>query len=108
MRIYLSGPMTGVRDQNRPLFHAEAKRLRELGYDVVSPAEICPDPKASWEACVRADIAQLVYCHGIAMLPDWERSRGARLEYHIATQLGMPVFIASEIAADRLMERIAA
>jgi hypothetical protein len=39
-KIYLSGPMTGLPDLNFPAFHAEAARLRALGYDVINPAEL--------------------------------------------------------------------
>ena len=72
-RIYIAGPMTGLPDLNFPAFHAEAARLRALGYEVSNPAEINPDPTAGWEACMRADIAELVKCDGVALLPGWER-----------------------------------
>lgn len=90
-RTYLAGPMTGLPDLNFPLFHAEAARLRQEGHQVINPAEINADPNMGWEACMRADIAQLVTCQAIALLPGWQDSRGATLEHHIATQLGMQV-----------------
>ncbi len=96
-RVYLAGPMTGYPDLNFPLFHAEAARLRSLGYEVVNPAEINADPAAEWHVCMRADIAHLVTCDGIALLPGWEKSRGATLELHIAQHLGMRVAPAQEI-----------
>lgn len=40
MRIYVSGPMTGVPDHNRPAFDAAAKRLREQGHFVINPVEL--------------------------------------------------------------------
>lgn len=89
MRIYIAGPMSGLPDLNFPAFHAAAAQLRASGYDAVNPAEINADPNAGWEDCMRADIAQLVTCKAIALLPGWEKSRGARLEAHIADQLGM-------------------
>jgi hypothetical protein len=89
VRLYLAGPMTGLPELNFPAFHAAAARLRESGYDVVNPAEINVDPSEGWAACLRKDIAQLVTCEGIALLPGWEKSRGARLEHRIATELGM-------------------
>lgn len=91
MRTYLAGPMTGYPELNFPLFHAEAKRLRDNGHDVVNPAEINVDPAKGWTECMRADIAELVKCEAIAMLPRWQQSRGAILEHHIATQLGLRV-----------------
>lgn len=96
-RLYLAGPMSGLPSLNFPAFHAAAAALRAKGHEVVNPAEINVDPSTGWEACMRADIAQLVTCDGIALLPGWERSRGATLEHHIATALGMkPIFLTAE------------
>lgn len=96
-RIYLAGPMSGLENLNFPTFHAETARLRALGYDVVNPAEINPDPLAQWRDCMRQDIKQLVDCDGIALLDGWEKSRGASLEHHIAQGLGLPVRMACHI-----------
>ena len=91
MKLYLAGPMTGIAELNFPLFHSEAARLRSLGHEVINPAEINADPAIEWSVCMRADIAQLVTCDGIAMLPGWSKSRGASLELYIAESLGMHV-----------------
>jgi nucleoside 2-deoxyribosyltransferase len=96
-RIYIAGPMSGHPELNFPAFHAEATRLRALGFDVVNPAEINADPNAGWHACMRDDIAQLVRCDGIARLPGWEASRGARIEVGLATSLEMHVVDAADI-----------
>lgn len=90
-RIYIAGPMTGVEGLNHAAFHAEAARLRDLGHEVVNPAEINPNPDAEWTECMRADIAQLVTCDAIALLPGWGNSRGARLEHYIANALDMTI-----------------
>lgn len=90
-RLYLAGPMTGYDDLNFPQFHHVAGQLRALGFDVVNPAEINVDPKSGWQDCMRADIQQLVTCRAIALLPNWQQSRGACLEHHIAQALGMHV-----------------
>lgn len=98
MRLYLAGPMSGLPELNFPAFHAATARLRKAGHDVVNPAEINADPAAGWNACMRQDIAQLVTCEAIAVLPGWERSRGARLEMHIAAELGMTVLFAADFS----------
>jgi hypothetical protein len=97
MKLYLAGPMSGYPDLNFPLFHAECTRLRGLGLEIINPAEINADPATGWQACMRLDIAELVKCDGIALLPDWHLSRGALLEHHIARSLDMHVFVAAEI-----------
>lgn len=40
MRIFISGPMTGLPDHNFPAFEAAAKRLRDDGHFVINPAEL--------------------------------------------------------------------
>ena len=93
-RIYIAGPMTGYAELNFPAFHAEAKALRVAGLEVINPAEINVDPNMGWAACMRADIAQLVTCDRIHLLPGWSNSKGASLEHHIASALGLLVTLA--------------
>jgi hypothetical protein len=93
-KIYIAGPMSGLPELNFPTFHAAAAVLREQGFTVINPAEINPDVGADWAECMRADIAQLVTCDTIYLLPGWEKSRGAKLEHHIADALGMTVSFA--------------
>jgi hypothetical protein len=93
-RVYIAGPMTGYVDLNFPAFHAEAAARRNAGLEVINPAEINVDPSNGWSACMRADIAQLVTCDRIHLLPGWSTSRGAALEYHIGRALGLLVTLA--------------
>ena len=89
-RIYIAGPMTGLPEFNYPAFHDAAAHLRALGYDVVSPAEINAElAHEGWLPCMRRDIAGLVRCDGIALLPGWNRSRGAQIEATLAISLGL-------------------
>ena len=93
-RVYIAGPMTGYPELNFPAFRAEATALRAVGLEVVNPAEINVDPSAGWSACMRADIAQLVTCDRIHLLPDWSCSKGASLEHQIGRALGLLVTLA--------------
>lgn len=90
-RTYISGPMTGLPAFNFPAFHAKAAELRALGLDVVNPAEHDEAPDLPWAAYLRKDIRLLMDCDAIHLLPGWSRSRGARLEHHIARELGFRV-----------------
>lgn len=89
--VYLSGPMTGIADFNKPAFNAEAKRLRELGYTVLNPAENAEPQNPTWENWMRLAVAQLVKCDTIAMLPGWTESRGAIIERNLAKDLGFNI-----------------
>ena len=98
LRIYIAGPMTGLKDLNFPAFHGMAALLRNAGHDVVNPAEINPDTSMSWHACMRRDIAELVTCDAIYLLDGWQDSKGATLEHHIAERLGLDICVAPTVA----------
>lgn len=91
MRCYIAGPMTGKPDLNFPAFREAAEKLRAIGHDVVSPAEVNPDHSMPWAECLKRDIPALCTCDSIVLLPGWINSRGATLERHIAVELGMQV-----------------
>ena len=96
LKVYLSGPMTGLPELNFPAFHAAAARLRGAGYTVVNPAEINPDSSMSWQQCMRADIKALCDCDALALLPGWMDSKGAHLELHLAHRLELRIGLVEE------------
>lgn len=102
MKIYIAGPMTGLPEWNFPAFDAAAEILRLDGHDPVNPAdldrEIGFDPRqtetvgpAFLRDAMRRDLTAICECDGIAMLPGWERSGGARVEHALAVHLGLHV-----------------
>lgn len=97
MTIYISGPMTGLPGYNYPAFDDAAAKLRAAGYDVVNPAELC-DPNMKWRECMRLNIAALMECDAIVMLPDWLHSRGACLELRLAYTVGIKPFFSIDEA----------
>lgn len=86
-RIYVAGPMTGLPDFNFPAFNAAAAQLRALGYDVENPAENPEPPCGSWLAYMRMAIVQVAKCDALVLLPGWEQSKGARVEFQLAVGL---------------------
>ncbi|WP_321919339.1 DUF4406 domain-containing protein [Paraburkholderia tropica] len=99
MKLYIAGPMTGYAELNFPAFHAEARRLRALGFEIVNPAELNPDPTAQWLDCMRVDIAAMMTekCDGVALLPGWEQSKGAPIEHNLMRDLGLRVYQAARL-----------
>jgi len=87
MRVYISGPMTGYPDYNRPAFQNAARNLRLAGHDPIDPSRHPEQP--SWADYMRLDLADLVEADAVALLPGWEASRGARLEVDVAHALGI-------------------
>lgn len=99
-RVYISGPMTGLPDHNRPAFEAARDSLATLGYEVLSPTD-APECD-SWQAYMRWDIRLLMTADLIALLPDWRTSRGARIECYIADRIGIPVYKLATLLAGEL------
>lgn len=93
--VYISGPMSGLPDFNYPRFHAEAARLRALGWQVINPAENPEQP--DWHAYMRLSVAQVAQSTMVATLPGWTGSKGARIEVELAERLGLPIVSAEEI-----------
>lgn len=114
MRIYLAGPMRGIPDFNFPAFHKTAAWLREQGHTVFNPAErdesaygklSAPTgseqeisaqtgmtPLAVRRDCFLADTDWICrYADGIALMPGWESSKGARAELALAEAIGLEV-----------------
>jgi hypothetical protein len=80
--------MTGYPELNYPAFASAAERLRAKGFEVVSPAELNPITTGYREAMLN-DIKALIECDHICMLQGWQASKGATLEHHIASVLGI-------------------
>lgn len=99
--FYISGPMAGCEDYNRPAFRAAAETLRARGYDVLSPAELpAPDTvNPTWTDWMRAALRTMLHADAVVMLKGWQRSKGARIEFNLAVDLGLRVHMFDELAA---------
>lgn len=95
--LYLAGPMSGLPELNYPAFHAAAAVLRGRGFTVLNPAENPAPDCGTWRGYMRMALRQLAQADWVAMLPRWERSRGARIEYRLARELGLRVVMAEDL-----------
>ena len=102
---YIAGPMRGFPKFNFDQFDAAALRLRDLGYDVISPAQMDRDvgfdpefkgelSKDFLDAAMRRDIEAIIErADCMVMLPGWENSTGANAELWLARWKHIPVLI---------------
>ena len=90
MKYYLSGAVSGDSDFRKKFNEAE-KFLVEHNHKVVNPVKGEVDGK-EWSYYLKKDIKKLLGCDAIILLNDWEKSKGARLEKHIAEELGYEVY----------------
>lgn len=98
MKLYIAGPMANHVNHNWPAFEKEAELLRAAGYEVVSPTDVngtyeeaCALP---YMTCLKNDIKAMLDCDGVALLPGWTESKGAKIERGLAEALGMPAMLA--------------
>tara|TARA_B100000131_G_scaffold305596_1_gene331737 strand:- start:1 stop:384 length:384 start_codon:yes stop_codon:yes gene_type:complete len=109
--IYVAGPMRGYENYNYPAFDYRAKKLEEMGWTVINPAELdrnegkpMSDPMAFspetnyadhefMRQALKRDMDALCDdCTAIYMMANWEESRGAKAEWHLAKALGLDIF----------------
>ena len=94
LKIYIAGKITGEPlAKAREKFAETACLLSLKGFDPVNPMEVSPYVAYKpWNDYMSEGIAALLQCEAIYLLNDWGQSRGARVEYAIAKELGLQVF----------------
>lgn len=110
MRIYIAGPMRGYPQFNFPAFDAAAAAMQAVGHEVVNPAQMDRDvgfdPQSTEVSteflrdALRRDLSAICDCDAIAMLPGWELSGGANIEWSLAVHLGLNVIYLQKVAPD--------
>lgn len=103
IKIYICGPMTGIENLNHPTFFKAEEYLKSKGYDVINPArmdeELGLDPHAGimdpefLKKAAQRDLEAVIACDAIAMLPDWEKSKGAMAEMAVAQWLDKKIYL---------------
>lgn len=99
MRVYIAGPIsyggalsTDQISDNVAVFAQAEEWLAKRGDQPLSPIQ--PDEYVShrtWAENMRHALRLLLRAEGILLLPNWDKSRGARLEFQIATELGYSI-----------------
>lgn len=82
-KVFISGPMTGYPESNRPAFMEAEKELKAAGFTVVNPATFGIDDLSNVEIA-RIDLTALLSCNYIYQLDGWDKSKGASAEWMVA------------------------
>ena len=96
MRIYVAGPMRGIKDHPERFRKATAQ-LRDLGHEVFSPDEQpkhpwSPNPTPAIREVFKGDMTWICdKADAIALLPGWNKSKGAKAEAALGKALGIRV-----------------
>lgn len=107
-KIYIAGPMTGMPKFNYPAFFEAERLLKGLNYDVLNPASLpkCDDDSIKgderWRWYMRRALPMVAQADEMALLPGWDKSKGALLEVNIGSILLMPMWYCSHGQVVRL------
>ena len=97
MKIYISGPITGLPPaQARANFAAAADQIRRKGHEPVNPCvtqEILNPLTTSWGQYMEVSLALLRDCDAIVFLPGAARSKGSNMEAYEARLHNKLVFM---------------
>lgn len=88
-KVFISGPMSGLPNDNREAFMEAEKLLRAAGFSVFNPAWMSFDSAWSNGDIAAIDLAALKRCNYIYQLDGWEKSKGASAEWMVAMWCGL-------------------
>jgi hypothetical protein len=114
VKLYISGPMTGLPEFNYPLFRDVAKFFRNEGITILSQAEIDGGEQVggnaevkTWDYYMRHALRLELEADAIAFLPGWTTSKGARREFDIACDLKFLIFTVVETLGGYRLDELA-
>ncbi|MFW6002508.1 MAG: DUF4406 domain-containing protein [archaeon] len=102
-KVYISGPMSGLPNNNYEAFFTMEDRLKKAGYEIVNPARMSQNAINSGhknptrQDFYRQDFKALCDCDAIILLDGWVHSHGARFERQLAVEIGCQVFHEDEL-----------
>ena len=88
LRIYVSGAMAGMPNNNYDAFYGASVTLRSMGHRVLNPAELGDDLQ-EWKDYIARDIVKLIEFRPevVVTLPGWEASKGCCIECFTARMI---------------------
>ena len=85
-KIYIAGRVSGLKPEVYEKQFATVKaELEKAGHEVINPLTDIPhEDTTNWGLTIMECLPYVAQCDCIALLPGWQRSNGAQIEYHFA------------------------
>lgn len=92
MKVYISGPITGVEGYMENFERAE-KELKSLGHIVVNPARVNGElPEGTThEEYMKMSLVMMDMCDVVYMMEGWQQSKGCSIEFEHAYESGITI-----------------
>ena len=92
-KIYIAGRVSGLKPEVYEKQFATVKaELEKAGHEVINPLTDIPhEDTTNWGLTIMECLPYVAQCDCIALLPGWQRSNGAQIEYHFACGLKLQI-----------------
>jgi hypothetical protein len=96
--IYIAGKITGLDYQEAfDKFERAENDLIAQGYEPINPMKkVLEQEGKTWAEYMCEDMPHLFSCEAIYLLPDWYDSKGARIEFAVARELGLTILFSTD------------
>ena len=98
--IYIIGPVTDLKEDNRPAFEEARRAIERHGFTAELPHDSI-DAGESWTEAMKISIRQLTKADIVVELDGSDNSPGARIERDLARSIQIPTY-----TLDEFLERI--
>ena len=90
-KIYISGAITDVPNDNKEAFEKAETFLREKGYEPVNPHKLDHSNDVTHADHMHTDLQELLACDGVYFLQGWRYSTGAKVEMAVALAIDLDI-----------------
>ena len=92
-KVYIAGKISGMEEEAFGLFVQAEILLIKKGYEVVNPMKLPHKHDKTWESYMKECLTEMMKCDLIYPLPNWNESKGAKIEMELARELGIKIIM---------------